>query len=68
MVYNEWLRTTQFFFIGKNYLDISSNSDLPEDENGELINDDFTPKFLVTLAKIRNKDPEIYEQKEFFEG
>jgi hypothetical protein len=41
---------------------------LPEDENGELINDDFTPKFLLTLAKIRNKDPEIYENKEFFEG
>lgn len=34
-----------------------------EDENGDLINDNVESKFLSTLAKIRTKDPDIYNVK-----
>ena len=46
-----------------------SSSSLSEDEHGELINEDVSDKFLTTLAKLRTKNPEIYEEnKNFFDG
>lgn len=32
-----------------------------EDENGQLINEHITSKFIQTLAKIRYKHPDIYK-------
>ena len=47
----------------------SESSTSQEDEDAELINDEFESTFLKTLAKLRNKDPEIYEpDKIFFES
>lgn len=41
-----------------------SSSSISEDENGELINENFTSKFIETLAKIRYKHPDIYKVNE----
>ena len=35
----------------------SSSSSEPEDENGELINDNVVHDFVKSLAKIREKKP-----------
>lgn len=57
---------------GKNYEKIinedenmdENSSDLEEeDEHGELINQHLSDKFLQTIAKIRLKNPEIYENE-----
>ncbi|CAD8059236.1 unnamed protein product [Paramecium sonneborni] len=45
----------------------SSEDQIPEDENGDLINDKVTQKFIETLAKIRYKHPDIYKNKEIFQ-
>lgn len=40
-----------------------------EDENAELLNENVSTKFLKTLARIRTKDPAIYQKDEaFFNG
>ncbi len=44
-----------------NETDSDNSSELEEDENGELINSHISSKFIKTLAKIRNKDPTIYD-------
>ncbi|CAD8141501.1 unnamed protein product [Paramecium pentaurelia] len=45
----------------------SSEDQISEDENGDLINDKVTQKFIETLAKIRYKHPDIYQDKEIFQ-
>jgi protein KRI1 len=39
-----------------------SESNSAEDENGSLINENLTDKFIETIAKIRMKHPDIYEK------
>jgi protein KRI1 len=41
----------------------SESDQLPEDENGDLINEKVTSKFIETLAKLRYKHPDIYKVK-----
>jgi len=43
-----------------------SSSSAPEDEVGDLVTGNIESKFIKTLAKLRTKDPEIYNQKKFF--
>jgi len=44
----------------------SSSSSAPEDEVGDLVTDNVESKFIKTLAKLRTKNPEIYQQNKFF--
>jgi len=47
----------------------SDSSSDTEDEVGELITEKINNKFLETIAKIRQKNPDIYdENKKFFKG
>jgi len=46
--------------------DSGSSSSAPEDEVGDLVTGNIESKFIKTLAKLRTKDPEIYNQKKFF--
>lgn len=49
--------------------DADETSESEEDENAELLNENVSSKFISTLAKIRCKDPEIYDKKEdLFKG
>jgi len=41
--------------------DSSDNED--EDQFGGLINENISDNFLMTLSKIRAKNPEIYDSK-----
>jgi protein KRI1 len=45
----------------------SESDQLPEDENGDLINEKVTSKFIETLAKLRYKHPDIYKVKQVFD-
>jgi len=47
-------------------LDESGSSSSDEDEVGDLVTGNIESKFIKTLAKLRTKDPEIYNQKKFF--
>lgn len=44
----------------------SSSSSAPEDEVGDLVTGKIGSNFIKTLAKLRTKDPEIYQQNKFF--
>ena len=43
-----------------------SGSSDTEDENAELLNENESSKFLTTLAKLRTKDPAIYQKDSSF--
>lgn len=45
-----------------------SSSSATEDEQGELLTDKERINFIKTMAKIREKDPEIYQGKSFWTG
>lgn len=47
----------------------SDESDVSEDEDGEELTPAMDAAILRTLARIRRKDPEIYDsEKHIFEG
>lgn len=56
---------------GTNYeakmgLNEESGSELEEDEEGLLFNNKVRAKFLETLASLKNKRPQIYDEKRNF--